>query len=91
MFLEGNFNIDSIIVMVQKEVADRMASKPGSKSYGSLSVFVNFYTNPEIVLKVPKTVFMPQPKIDSSVIKLNIKKDLIIMLMLRLMELMIRL
>lgn len=76
MLLEGNFNIDSINVMVQKEVADRMASTPGSKDYGSLSVFVNFYSNPEIVLKVPKTVFMPQPKIDSSVIKLSIKKDL---------------
>lgn len=76
MFLEGEYNIDSINVMVQKEVADRMSAKPGNKDYGSLSVFVNFYTNPEIVLKVPKTVFMPQPKIDSSVIKLSMKKDI---------------
>lgn len=74
--LEESLNIDSIIVMVQKEVADRMAAGPGSKTYGSLSVFVNFYSNPEIILKVPKTVFMPQPKIDSSVIKLNIKDEL---------------
>lgn len=76
MLLEKNLNIDSIIVMVQKEVAERMAAGPGGKDYGSLSVFVNFYSNPEIVVKVPKTVFMPQPKIDSSVIKLNLKKDL---------------
>ena len=76
MLLEKDLNLDSIIVMVQKEVAERMAASPGGKEYGSLSVFVNFYSNPEIVVKVPKTVFMPQPKIDSSVIKLNIKKEL---------------
>lgn len=74
--IESQANIESIIVMVQKEVAERMAAGPGSKTYGSLSVFVNFYTNPEIVVKVPKTVFMPQPKIDSAVIKLTIKSEL---------------
>ena len=74
--IEDDLNLESITVMVQKEVADRMASSPGSKVYGSLSVFVNFYCDPEILLKVPKTVFMPQPKIDSSVIKLNLKKEL---------------
>ena len=76
MFLEGDFNVESINVMVQKEVADRMAASAGSKDYGSLSVFINFYSHPEIVLKVPKTVFMPQPKIDSSVIRLSMKKEL---------------
>lgn len=74
--LEKELNLDSITVMVQKEVAERMAAIPGSKAYGSLSVFVNFYTSPKIILKAPKTVFMPQPKIDSSVIKLDIKMDL---------------
>lgn len=74
--IEEDLNLESITVMVQKEVADRMATGPGSKVYGSLSVFVNFYCDPEIVVKVPKTVFMPQPKIDSSVIKLKLKKDL---------------
>lgn len=74
--LEDDLKLESINVMVQKEVADRMAAGPGSKSYGSLSVFVNFYTKPKVVVKVPKTVFMPQPKIDSSVIKLDLKKDL---------------
>ncbi len=74
--LEDDLDLDSIVVMIQKEVADRMVAGPGSKTYGALSVFVNFYSQPEIILKAPKTVFMPQPKIDSSVIKLNIKKDL---------------
>ena len=62
--------------MIQKEVADRMLALHGSKTYGSLSVFIRFYSNPQIIVKVPKTVFMPQPKIDSTVIKLDIKKDL---------------
>ena len=74
--IEENLKLESITVMVQKEVAERMASGPGSKVYGSLSVFVNFYSQPEILLNVPKTVFMPQPKIDSAVIKLKLKKDL---------------
>ena len=74
--IEDDLNLESITVMVQKEVAERMASGPGSKAYGSLSVFVNFYSNPEIIVKVPKTVFMPQPKIDSSVIRLTLKKEL---------------
>lgn len=74
--IEDNLNLESITVMVQKEVAERMAASPGGKEYGSLSIFVNFYSNPEIVVKVPKTVFMPQPKIDSSVIRLTLKKDL---------------
>lgn len=74
--IEEDLNIDSIIVMVQKEVAERMAATPGGKEYGSLSVFINFYCIPEIILKVPKTVFMPQPKIDSAVIKLNMRKNL---------------
>ena len=74
--LEDNLNIESIMVMIQKEVAERMVAKSGSKTYSSLSVFVNFYTNPEIVLQVPRTVFMPQPNVDSAVIKLDIKKEL---------------
>ena len=74
--IESGGNIESISVMIQKEVADRMVAKPGSKTYGALSVFVDFYSEPKISLKVPKTVFIPQPKIDSSVITLKIKKDL---------------
>lgn len=74
--LEEGLNIESLTVMVQKEVADRMMAKPGSKNYGSLSVFVNFYSNPQIVVKVPNTVFMPKPKVDSAVIKLELKDNL---------------
>lgn len=74
--IEDGLNIESIIVMVQKEVADRIVASPGNKQYGSLSIFVNFYTNPEIVIKVPKTVFMPKPKVDSAVIRLTLKRDL---------------
>ncbi len=74
--IEENLPLKSISVMVQKEVADRMVAKPHTKDYGSLTLFVGFYTEPQIMMKVPKTVFMPQPKIDSSVIRLNVKKDL---------------
>ncbi|NLV75394.1 MAG: 16S rRNA (adenine(1518)-N(6)/adenine(1519)-N(6))-dimethyltransferase RsmA [Tissierellia bacterium] len=74
--LEEDLNIHSIVVMVQKEVAERIVASPGSKQYGSLSVFVNFYTYPEIGMKVPKTVFIPQPKVDSAIVKLNIKEEI---------------
>ncbi|WP_409228674.1 16S rRNA (adenine(1518)-N(6)/adenine(1519)-N(6))-dimethyltransferase RsmA [Gudongella sp. SC589] len=74
--IEEDLPLQSISVMVQKEVADRMVAKPHTKDYGSLTLFVGFYTEPQIMMKVPKTVFMPQPKIDSSVIKLNVRKEL---------------
>ena len=74
--LEEGLPFNSITVMVQKEVADRMVAKPHSKDYGSLTLFVGYYTIPEIVLKAPKSVFMPQPKIDSSVIKLTLRDSL---------------
>lgn len=71
-FLEEGYNIDSINVMVQKEVAERITASPNNKSYGSLTIFAQFYSNPEIVLNIPKTVFIPQPKVDSAVIRLKI-------------------
>lgn len=74
--IEEELPFESISVMVQKEVADRMVAKPHTKEYGSLTLFVGFYTEPQIMMKVPKTVFMPQPKIDSSVIKLQIREIL---------------
>lgn len=74
--LEEGLPFKSITVMVQKEVADRMVAKPHSKDYGSLTLFVGYYTKPEIVLKAPKSVFIPQPKIDSSVIKLVVRENL---------------
>ena len=56
--------------MLQKEVADRIAAKPGTKEYGSLSIAIQYYTKAETVMIVPKTVFMPQPNVDSAVIRL---------------------
>lgn len=74
--IESELPIQSITVMVQKEVAQRMAAKAHTKEYGSLSLFVQFYTEPKILMKVPKTVFMPQPTIDSSVINLQLRDEL---------------
>lgn len=73
--LEENLSIDKIVVMVQKEVAFRMKAKPGSKDYGALSVAVQYYSKPEIIVDVPKNVFMPKPNVDSAVIMLNIYDD----------------
>ncbi|NLC43079.1 MAG: 16S rRNA (adenine(1518)-N(6)/adenine(1519)-N(6))-dimethyltransferase RsmA [Clostridiales bacterium] len=70
-FLEEELSYTSITVMIQKEVAQRMAAQPDSKEYGSLSVAVQFYTNPRIIGKVPAGVFMPQPKVDSMIITLE--------------------
>lgn len=72
--LEKQENIESITVMVQKEVAQRMREGPGSKSYGALSLAVQFYSKPEIVLNVSKHCFLPKPDVDSAVIKLDIYK-----------------
>ncbi|GFN36544.1 16S rRNA (adenine(1518)-N(6)/adenine(1519)-N(6))-dimethyltransferase RsmA [Tepidimicrobium xylanilyticum] len=74
--IEEDYNIESITVMIQKEVAQRIVASPGNKQYGSITVFMNFYTEPEILMNVPKTVFMPQPKVDSAVIRLKIRKEL---------------
>lgn len=68
---EKGINIDSITVMVQKEVADRMQAKPGTKNYGALSLAVQYYCEPKIVANVPPTCFMPRPKVGSSVIRLK--------------------
>ncbi|MCT2534323.1 16S rRNA (adenine(1518)-N(6)/adenine(1519)-N(6))-dimethyltransferase RsmA [Aquibacillus koreensis] len=65
--------VSSITVMIQKEVADRMAAKPNTKSYGSLSIAVQYYTEARVAMNVPKTVFMPQPNVDSSVLQLDIR------------------
>lgn len=67
---ESHAPIDSITVMVQKEVADRMQTGPGSKDYGALSLAVQYYSRPEIVANVPPECFMPRPTVGSAVIKL---------------------
>lgn len=71
--LEDRLPLENIVVMIQKEVADRMAAKPGGKEYGSLSVAVQYYCVPSIVCIVPHTVFIPQPNVDSAVIKLALR------------------
>ena len=68
---ESHVPIDSITIMVQKEVADRMQEGPGSKEYGALSLAVQYYADPKIVVNVPPSCFMPQPKVGSAVIRLT--------------------
>ena len=69
--LENDLPIDGFVVMMQKEVGERLNAKVGSKSYGPLSIACQYYTETERVLVVPKTVFMPPPNVDSIVIKLT--------------------
>ena len=68
---ESHVPLDSITIMVQKEVADRMQTGPGSKDYGALSLAVQFYAKPEIVVNVPPECFMPRPNVGSAVIRLK--------------------
>ena len=71
---ENHVPIESITVMVQKEVADRMQEEPGSKDYGALSLAVQYYAEPYIVANVPPNCFMPRPKVGSAVIRLTSHK-----------------
>ena len=68
---ENQVPVDSITIMVQKEVADRMQVGPGTKDYGALSLAVQYYAKPKIVANVPPNCFMPRPKVDSTVIRLT--------------------
>ena len=68
---ESHVPIDNITIMVQKEVADRMQTGPGSKDYGALSLAVQYYAEPYIVANVPPNCFMPRPKVGSAVIRLT--------------------
>jgi 16S rRNA (adenine1518-N6/adenine1519-N6)-dimethyltransferase len=72
--LQDQLPVESITVMIQKEVAERMSAKPNSKSYGSLTIAMQYYTHAEVVMNVPKTVFNPQPNVDSSILKLTLRK-----------------
>ena len=72
---ESHVPLDSITVMVQKEVADRMKVGPGTKDYGALSLAVQYYAHPETVLNVSANCFIPKPNVDSAVIKLTLHKD----------------
>jgi 16S rRNA (adenine1518-N6/adenine1519-N6)-dimethyltransferase len=76
--LEDQLPIRGIVCMLQKEVADRISARPGTKEYGSLSIAVQYYTKAETVMIVPKTVFVPQPNVDSAVIRLTRRKTPIV-------------
>ncbi|WP_096549930.1 16S rRNA (adenine(1518)-N(6)/adenine(1519)-N(6))-dimethyltransferase RsmA [Ureibacillus thermosphaericus] len=71
--LHDRLPIRGLVVMMQKEVADRITAKPGTKNYGSLSIAVQYYATAEVVMTVPKTIFMPQPNVDSAVIRLTMR------------------
>lgn len=73
--LEDQVPADSITAMMQKEVADRIKAAPGSKTYGALSVAVQYYCTVEQILSVPREVFVPQPKVDSAVLRMDARKE----------------
>jgi 16S rRNA (adenine1518-N6/adenine1519-N6)-dimethyltransferase len=72
--LEERLPLENIVVMIQKEVAERIAAAPGSKAYGALSVLAQFYAEAELVTIVPHSVFIPQPNVDSAVLRLRIRE-----------------
>lgn len=69
-FLESAVDVEELVVMMQKEVADRISAKPGTKAYGSLSIAVQYHMDASLAFIVPKTVFFPQPNVDSAILKL---------------------
>ena len=75
MLLESGLDFESIVIMVQKEVAERLCAKEGTKDFGAISLSVDYYAKAEIITHVPPTSFMPPPKVTSSVVKLTMRKD----------------
>lgn len=73
--LEDRLNLESITVMVQKEVALRLAEKPGGKESGAITYSINYYSEPEIIISAPKDCFIPSPEVDSAVIKLTLLSE----------------
>lgn len=73
--LEKKLPIRGIVVMIQKEVAERISAKPGTKNYGSLSIAAQYYAKATTEMIVPKTVFVPQPNVDSAVLKLTLRDE----------------
>lgn len=69
--LEGGAPLESITVMVQKEVAERMQAGPGTKDYGALSLAVQYYAQPQVVANVPPNCFLPRPNVGSAVMRLR--------------------
>lgn len=74
-FLENEIPVKSLTVMVQKEVADRMVAKPGTRDYGALTAAVGFYTRPSVICRAEPHCFMPQPKVASSVVHLEVTDE----------------
>lgn len=74
--IEKRLPVKSMTFMVQKEVAERIVADKDNKQYGSLTLFVDFYARAKMVVKAPKTVFIPQPKVDSMVVQLDLKDQL---------------
>ena len=70
-FLEQSFSIDRIVIMVQKEVADRFAAEPGTKEYGSITAALNYYGDVQYAFTVPRHLFLPQPDVDSAVVDIR--------------------
>ncbi len=73
--LEENVPAESITIMMQKEVADRLISAPGKKTYGAISLAVQYYCTIDEIIQVPAEAFVPKPKVDSTVLRLNIRKE----------------
>lgn len=73
--LEEKLPVESITIMMQKEVADRIKAEPGSRIYGAISVAVQYYCSVNVVENVPKEYFMPMPKVDSAVLRLDVRKE----------------
>ena len=72
---ESGVKADSVTVMMQKEVAERIEAGPGSRTYGAISACVQYYCDVEMIAKVPKEVFVPRPKVDSAVLNFKIRKE----------------
>lgn len=74
--LEKEINMDEMVIMMQKEVAERIVASPGGKTYGALSIACQFFCETQYVATVPRTVFQPQPKVDSAVLRLERRTEL---------------
>lgn len=74
--LEREVNMDEMVIMMQKEVAERIVASPGGKTYGALSIACQFFCETQYVATVPRTVFQPQPKVDSAVLRLERRTEL---------------
>ena len=74
-FLEEGYNVERIVVMVQKEVAERIVANPGTKEYGALTVNLQLFTQAKIAFTVPRHVFTPKPDVDSAIVDLVVRKE----------------